>query len=141
MLLRNEARDTAGTNCRRKIPAEHQGPCFLASEVSRALLLYWTTQNSPVCWAQGRTSPGFFFLGSVVAATTWQEHWQVPALAASLSLRTTDGSGFLFRGTSSQKGLSVGKTCRQRWSSASYLSAEGTLRDCHPLPLPQQWLS
>lgn len=38
-------------------------------------------------------------------------------------------------------GPSAGKTRAQRWSSASSLSVEGTLRDCPPLSLPQQWLS
>lgn len=80
-------------------------------------------------------------MGSVVAATAWQECLQVAVLAVLFALRTTDGSGFLFRGISSQKGLSVGKTHTQRWSSASSLSVEGTLRDCPPFSLSQQWLS
>lgn len=114
---------TAGENHPQKVKVD------LLCEVGRALLLYCTVQNDPVCWAWGRISPSFFFLDSVVAATAWQECLclQVPVLTVLLSLRTTDGSGFLVRGISSQKGLSVGKTHTQRWSSASSLSVKGTL--------------
>lgn len=95
----------------------------------------------PSLLGTGQDQSRLLLLGSVVAATARQECLQVRVLAVLFALRTTDGSGFLFRGISSQKGLSVGKTCTQRWSSASSLSVKGTLRDCPPLSLPQQWLS
>lgn len=47
----------------------------------KSVELFCPMQNGPVCWAQGRISPSFFFLGSVMSATTWQECWQVPVLA------------------------------------------------------------
>lgn len=63
------------------------------------------------------------------------------ALICLFALRKTHGSGFLFRGISSERGLSVGKTCTQRWSSASVLSIKGTFRGCPSLSFPLQWLT